>query len=441
MENAESRRADAEGPALAEIPQFIDFVRDLDFAAAAHRCHDMLLSQRHAACPSDRRAPPSAPTVPWLEQLEEYSDKRVPVQVAVLWLLKWSAGWTAQIRTVRFQFGIKEMARVGDVASVVLLFAACKRLPECSRLQVALDDALFCAASRGQTGCILVLVELCRADVDGSVAGRPLCVAVDEEKVDAVKLLLSLGADVHKRAKQPGGPMPAMAPIGWAAYRGNSTITRILLEAGADPSAEDDGGKEPLFWAVMGSIPMIAALEAQAEAQRSGNDWLHTNENFAIHPEFCQSVEDQCARSGTHRFRQVVKRLLAARGSYRFQFRGSRELGTNVQRAGIQGSDVSCQVPVLIKALFEGGPPAPCDGCGSVTARKLCSGCNNAIYCSAACQKRAWKTHKTACKAFKSAADREVASVSEAVQLAQNYLEQQEEMACLAKAFADLERM
>ena len=54
-----------------------------------------------------------------------------------------------------------------------------------------------------------MLVELCR-DVDGSVAGRPLCVAVDEEKVDAVKLLLSLGADVHKRAKQPGGPMPAM---------------------------------------------------------------------------------------------------------------------------------------------------------------------------------------------------------------------------------------
>ena len=39
-----------------------------------------------------------------------------------------------------------------------------------------------------------------------------------------------------------------------------------------------------------------------------------------------------------------------------------------------------------------------CDNCGKFGAKKNCSQCKSAWYCTKACQKSAWKTHKAVCK-------------------------------------------
>lgn len=40
-----------------------------------------------------------------------------------------------------------------------------------------------------------------------------------------------------------------------------------------------------------------------------------------------------------------------------------------------------------------------CSACDKSSSSQ-CSGCNNAQYCSAACQKKDWKTHNLVCEAF-----------------------------------------
>ena len=39
----------------------------------------------------------------------------------------------------------------------------------------------------------------------------------------------------------------------------------------------------------------------------------------------------------------------------------------------------------------------PCPPCGKIATTK-CTGCKNVYYCNRACQKKDWKTHKSACK-------------------------------------------
>jgi len=51
---------------------------------------------------------------------------------------------------------------------------------------------------------------------------------------------------------------------------------------------------------------------------------------------------------------------------------------------------------VEIEAILK--PARKCDVCGSTPA-KPCARCKNTFYCSAECQKSAWKKHKKTCKA------------------------------------------
>ena len=56
------------------------------------------------------------------------------------------------------------------------------------------------------------------------------------------------------------------------------------------------------------------------------------------------------------------------------------------------GATMSCERQCCVTLVRE---PARCEHCGARAGRlKRCSGCNDAYYCSAACQKTDWQRHR-----------------------------------------------
>lgn len=77
-----------------------------------------------------------------------------------------------------------------------------------------------------------------------------------EERVEIVKILIRAGTDVNKKTIA-GKPtlcfmrdafLKAETPLHRAAAFGNSTMIKILLDAGADPSIKDANGDSPISW-------------------------------------------------------------------------------------------------------------------------------------------------------------------------------------------------
>ncbi len=63
--------------------------------------------------------------------------------------------------------------------------------------------------------------------------------------VEALELLLRVGADLHARSDQ------GMTPLGQAVLEGHREFVEVLLRAGADINALDGNGRTALFWAVL----------------------------------------------------------------------------------------------------------------------------------------------------------------------------------------------
>ena len=70
----------------------------------------------------------------------------------------------------------------------------------------------------------------------------PLWIACKEGHVDAARLLLAKGADVHKASKEN------RTPLHEASYKGHIDVVRLLLanDAAADIDREDEYGDTPL---------------------------------------------------------------------------------------------------------------------------------------------------------------------------------------------------
>jgi hypothetical protein len=84
------------------------------------------------------------------------------------------------------------------------------------------------------------LVEGADVNVAGDGGWRPLHEAAAEGHVEAVQVLVELGAD--KEASTAAGD----TPLHWAAYAGHVTVVKTLVELGADIGALDGGAKTPL---------------------------------------------------------------------------------------------------------------------------------------------------------------------------------------------------
>ena len=90
-----------------------------------------------------------------------------------------------------------------------------------------------------------------RPDLWGRAA---LVVAVDKGDVEMTRLLLEAGADPDMKS---GG----YTPLGLAAFRGHARIVRMLLQHGADPDLKGGDGNTPLTAAAaMNRVEVIRAL-------------------------------------------------------------------------------------------------------------------------------------------------------------------------------------
>lgn len=94
----------------------------------------------------------------------------------------------------------------------------------------------------------------------GWMTGTPLHSAVSSRDDDVVAILLSAGADPN--ARQQGG----WTPMHGAAHNGDVRATGLLLEAGADPSARNDEGRSVLELAEEGGDAATIELVRSAIA-------------------------------------------------------------------------------------------------------------------------------------------------------------------------------
>ncbi len=101
---------------------------------------------------------------------------------------------------------------------------------------------------------------------------RDLLIAVLNNDINQVRTLLNEGADPNIKnykplikpfsdiSKQRDLLNGSIKPLHIAAYRGNTEIAQMLLDAGANPNSPDKNGNTPLHMAIVRNHPKIAKM-------------------------------------------------------------------------------------------------------------------------------------------------------------------------------------
>jgi len=109
--------------------------------------------------------------------------------------------------------------------------------------------ALALAAHFGHLDTMRLLLD---RGADAGVVSRhpvgvtPLIAALFGRRVEAAKMLIARGADVHTGRGGKGWPRAGWGPLHYAAAYGFDDIVVMLLDRGASPDAQDDSGATPL---------------------------------------------------------------------------------------------------------------------------------------------------------------------------------------------------
>lgn len=114
---------------------------------------------------------------------------------------------------------------------------------------------LLDAASTGQTTVIKLLLQHgAKVDVGDKFGYTPLFYAMWSKEEEAIKALISAGADVNVR---PGGNDDP--PLVYAVWEGNKDVAKMLIDAGADVNYKDEGWT-PLHHAIRQTNAEVAKL-------------------------------------------------------------------------------------------------------------------------------------------------------------------------------------
>jgi ankyrin repeat protein len=136
--------------------------------------------------------------------------------------------------------------------------------------QEVLDEALVWAAKADRVEAIELLVSLgARVDAD-PYRGTPLAWAAANGRAAAIRRLVELGADPNQRGTF-GGPDhgEGVTALHLAAQSGKPAAVEALLELGADPTLRDDlHGGDPAGWAEHSGRPDLAAMLRERAGQR-----------------------------------------------------------------------------------------------------------------------------------------------------------------------------
>lgn len=148
--------------------------------------------------------------------------------------------------------GLLEMSAIGDLDGMIKELASSARAIE--KRDRRGQTALHYAARSGQVRAIeLLLAYDVAVNTWDRHAHTPLAEAVEWCQTDAVRVLLHGNADPNGVAGFYGGSM-----LHRAAIRKSTKIVKLLLAAGADPNAQDAGGKTPLHDAIgTGNYQMV----------------------------------------------------------------------------------------------------------------------------------------------------------------------------------------
>ena len=203
------------------------------------------------------------------------------------------------------------------------------------------------------------------------------------------QVLIRRGADVNARCR--GGGNPLLESSQSAALAGDdkwAPPVRLLLEAGCDPAMKDDSGcssigiVSPML--VMRGKGPTTFMALVSEASRRGRAGAGaTLEGTRVTLAGLQAAPE-------------LNGVTALAGEY--------DPHTGRYRVAVEGRGALMIKSENLRALGAPAPIAACATCGKAPPAvqlALCARCNDASYCSLACQKRDWREggHKERCKA------------------------------------------
>ena len=179
-------------------------------------------------------------------------------------------GVNVDIRNDRDRTGLDLAIGYGNVYLAEFLLDRGASLDEIPRLQPALH--LACSTKHMKMVEFLVNRGL---DIEqpSSDDMRPLDFAIRNRRLDTVKYLIALGADVHHAFHYN---VTTHTPLTLAVWERSADIVKRLIQAGADPSAAPPGADPPLFLATGDVNPEIVkillASGADADARNLQGD-------------------------------------------------------------------------------------------------------------------------------------------------------------------------
>jgi ankyrin repeat protein len=152
-----------------------------------------------------------------------------------------------------------------------------------------LTDAAIAALNAVQPEPLSVLLEA-GANPSAKLPGHGwslLHLAVEQDDIDGVRLLLQHGADVN--AGDMNGVTPLHHAVDFEADTAHQTgrsrpprVIRLLLEAGADPSAKDHTGQTPIDVAQDYSYDEAVQLMAMFAASRTSTSNPHNSQHGGV---------------------------------------------------------------------------------------------------------------------------------------------------------------
>ena len=175
-----------------------------------------------------------------------------------------------------------ECVNTNDVIGARNLLEGVNELDRKSSVARSYDDItpLFHAAAvRGYVDMVECLVKEWQADVNGigelKNMSTPLCGAALSNKLEVVKLLIDLGADVNAASNT------GCTPMFYACFKMNVDIVKCLIKQGANTRRSNNSGETCLIVAAQSSCKELCQIfidngvDMNAQLTSNGNTALH----------------------------------------------------------------------------------------------------------------------------------------------------------------------